>query len=468
MNHSARNLPESEEADIHPETKAIKSEWNRHSAYQWVYFDENYKKMISHYLAGRLTWSNLEIWWWWYLSHPNSAVIDVSEVALEYNPAKNKKCFDLDDLWRWKKLPYPDHSFESATMISVWQYLRFPKKLLMELERVLVPGWELYIINEQWAWITELIKQSGHTRGICQQVQELWYSAIKEDIEIIWKDHCWFKAVIVSMPQETLFGKVSEVKRKASIVMTQEEAEEEEETKANRFKQDYTEKWYNRAEFMLHSLREYPVTQFSIDLRQRFEDFSKDYKSATWEDVLLCSFEYSDMKLDMATSDIEIMVELHAKSFKDQTKEDLLRKYKLRACNHHTSLEVEVKKQLNWQSAAESTLFNYFIPFLTNTALNSYTISLQKQLYDNLKKTYSVKLDEWIHDKVARRLYYLISDNKQRKPIDSLIARKREIEKEKIPTAWTKPLTYLPYMRKIKDLIGSEASFSPRTFNFDD
>ena len=122
--------------------------WDYHSSEKWVYFAEEDKRLISHFLSERLSGKrNLELGGGWYLSHPGSTVLDLSSVALEHNPAKHKVQFDLDTIKQGKKLPFPDHSFDSATMISVWQYLRCPALVLEELRRVLIPGGKLYVIN---------------------------------------------------------------------------------------------------------------------------------------------------------------------------------------------------------------------------------------------------------------------------------------------------------------------------------
>ncbi|EKE28549.1 MAG: hypothetical protein ACD_3C00046G0002 [uncultured bacterium (gcode 4)] len=469
MNHSSSMSAEHQEESLHHETVAIKQVWNKHSAYQWVYFDENYKKMISHYLGNRLTWPNLEIWGWWYLSHPNSAVIDVSEKALEYNPAKNKECFDLDDLWRWKKLPYKDGSFESATMISVWQYMRFPKDLLRELERVLVPGGELLIINEQWAWLQDenVIKQFSHSAAILKQVQALWYEAHLEEIEVIWHGEWGFKTVIVGMPQMTLFWKATEIRKRASLALTEDERDVEQEERDNKFRKDFVETELKKADYLFGKLKDYPVTEFSLKYRQKFEDFSREYKEETWEDMLLCCLDSAELNLNLAIDDRDIFPEIHANSYKDPVKDKLMQKYNIRACTHHTSLESEIMKQLWWEKPADSSLVNYFIPFLCNTSLNGYTTSLQHRLYENLKKIHP-DLDNLIHARKAQRVLGLFTDRKQRKEIDKILAKIKKIKEENIPTSWINHFIYLPYMREIKEMLHSETAYRRRSFSFDD
>lgn len=79
--------------------------------------------------------------------YPHSTVIDLSPVALQYNPAKEKIEFDIDSLHTGAKLPFPDNSFDHATMVSVAQYIQDREEMTEELLRVLKPGAELYILS---------------------------------------------------------------------------------------------------------------------------------------------------------------------------------------------------------------------------------------------------------------------------------------------------------------------------------
>ena len=100
--------------------------WDHHGSYQGTYFDHRIKQRIQHFLLQRLSGKNIEVGGGWYLSYPNSTVVDLSSVCLKHNPAKEKLQFDLDTLVDGKRLPYSANSFNSSTLISVWQYLQPP------------------------------------------------------------------------------------------------------------------------------------------------------------------------------------------------------------------------------------------------------------------------------------------------------------------------------------------------------
>jgi len=145
------NVPE-------PKTKnRNESTWDHHGSYQWTYFPDEIKQRIKFFLLKRLRGKNIEVGGGWYHSYPDSVVVDLSSVCLKHNPAKEKLQFDLEIIGEGKKLPYKDNSFNSATLISVWQYLQHPKAVLGELERILKPGAEIYLINGQGAGLKECI-----------------------------------------------------------------------------------------------------------------------------------------------------------------------------------------------------------------------------------------------------------------------------------------------------------------------
>src|SRR5687768_16103224 len=106
--------------------------WDHHGSYRWSYFGEENKSRISHFLGKRLSGRNLDIGGGWYLYYSNSVVVDLSPVCLASNPAQEKLQFDIEQLAQGKKLPYPDHSFDSATLVSVWQYVKNADALIKE------------------------------------------------------------------------------------------------------------------------------------------------------------------------------------------------------------------------------------------------------------------------------------------------------------------------------------------------
>jgi len=121
-----------------PRTKnPHESTWDFHGSYQWTYFGDEVKQRINFFLEQRLHGRNIDVGGGWYLSYPNSTVVDLSSVCLAHNPAKDKLQFDLDELGESRNLPFSENSFDSATLISTWQYLRHPLAVIRELERIL-------------------------------------------------------------------------------------------------------------------------------------------------------------------------------------------------------------------------------------------------------------------------------------------------------------------------------------------
>jgi ubiquinone/menaquinone biosynthesis C-methylase UbiE len=71
----------------------------------------------------------------------------------------------MDSIANGNKLPFPDNSFDHATMVSVFQYIKHRKKATQELMRVLKPGAEIYIINCRGG-LSECIQNSYHSSDI--------------------------------------------------------------------------------------------------------------------------------------------------------------------------------------------------------------------------------------------------------------------------------------------------------------
>ena len=182
------------------------STWDHHGSYQWTYFADEIKQRIQYFLLQKLNGKNIEIGGGWYLSYPNSVVVDLSSVCLEYNPAKEKLQFDLDTIGEGKQLPYEDDYFSSATLISVWQYLRHPKAVLGELERILKPGAEIYLINVQGAGLEECIVEASRTEILQKFFQELGYDSLIEHIPTFGGKVRELQSVCVAMPDIDLFG----------------------------------------------------------------------------------------------------------------------------------------------------------------------------------------------------------------------------------------------------------------------
>lgn len=457
--------------NLHPETQKIKDKWNSYN--QWEYFDENYKRIISYYLWPKLTWPNLEIGWWWYLSHLNSSVIDVSENSLAYNPAKNKTCFDLDDVWRWSRLPYYDSAFETATMVSVWQYIQYPEELLNEIKRVLMPGWKLYIINEQWAWPGKLMRQSWYSVNILKQIKDLWFDARIEDIETIWRSINWFKCVIVTMPENMLFETVEIIKRSSENILSKEEQRDLSDEKDDIFRQKYIEDELKKADYLFHMIDNYPVTSHNLKLRRKFQLISDEFKRITGKDIICTLGSEIDPEFSMALENDNLCSQFYLNTSSDkEILNDLFKKTWIKWCKLSFSpYQNYITDQLNKEDFGYHEFHNSrvfkdhmekLISFLLSVPLNSYSKDLQEKLYENLLKKFPKNFEEKILNAQTLKFYNLFEDYKQRKKINTLIERKKLILKDNVSVEWEKKLDYLSILKRFKPIIADQLYFRER------
>lgn len=201
------------------ETRRIEKEWDGNGEQLWSYFNEDYKRVISFFLSKNAGPRNLEIGGGWYQSYPGSTVIDVSTVCLKYNMAHKKAQYDLEYVTAGLKLPFKDHSFDSATMVSVWQYLEDPIALLKELERVIMPGGDVYVINGQHSGVEGFVKGATGSEEIFKMAKKCGYDALLQTIPTFDGNRDTFKSVCIAMPDNTLFGPVSHIEKKEGAGM---------------------------------------------------------------------------------------------------------------------------------------------------------------------------------------------------------------------------------------------------------
>ena len=165
-------------------THARKSQTGSQSRRPIDYFEVGEMAEIRGYLQDKVGERNLDIG-----GGSNSrmyaksiATIDISEDSLALNPVEKKICFDLDTIAFGMKLPFMDCEFDSATMISVWQYLHYPIEALKEIQRV-ARGGELFIFNAEGIGFQEAIKV-GSERGeeIAQQISRAGYKTAVDSL----------------------------------------------------------------------------------------------------------------------------------------------------------------------------------------------------------------------------------------------------------------------------------------------
>ncbi len=414
--------------------------WDFHCSYQWTYFPEEAKQLIQFFLSNRIHRRNLDLGAGWYTYHPNSTVVDLSLKGLEYNSSKEKVFFDLDDVARGKLLPFPDNSFGSATLVSVWQYLRHGKVLLGELERVLLPGSEVFIINESGAALTSMQVGPSSPKAIEQEVKEAGYDCIRETIPF---GDPSFQSVTVAMPYYDLFGKQACIKDKLRKL---EENKERAENPAS-FYDDFALWETSRAALTFQRLGNYPITKFSQEYQQRLEEFSDALYKKTGKTALI--FMEHDILPDWYLATSYNRPRISFASFSQLRKnrfdpgedvQQLLEESGFIDLAHHLGCmgvasldELDDKLQKfpeepdyrDERNTWESDL-GYFTIFLGSIPLTEQTEALQRKVYGGLK-TKIKDLDERIMERQMLNAYLVGCECKQRRRIDKLIASKERI-----------------------------------------
>lgn len=425
----------------------FEAEWDRHGSYQWTYFSDEAKSRISYFLNKRLSGKNLDIGGGWYLHYDNSAVVDLSSVCLEHNPAKEKIQFDLDELAKNKSLPYRNNSFDSATFISSWQYLRFPDLVTKEMKRVLKPGAEMYIINGQGAGISECIVNHSRSYDIEKYFISKGFDTLVEEIY-----HNEFKSVCVKMPYTDVFGK------KVSIIPKKGQRAAQEES----FEKDYINFEFLSRKKLLEKLLVYPVTKYSQDLLEKYESFSMEYyeKSGKLPFIFLDRHIKAEFLMSIPDNYCSNDITLVAMKEKEKSNDfsynllcEIEKKHNVffNQCFGYFGYDFieDMMRDCKRNRLNSWEKFESLINFISSYPLNSVTKKYQKIIYSELKKN-KEDLDEEILKANARRYSFAAYNYKNNSLIKELIARKKRIEEEKIETVCQKRMNFkecLPYLK---------------------
>lgn len=159
-------------------------DWDAHGGRRWSYLGDDARSRIRFFLAARLTGSNIDLGGGWDSPDSTSVAVDLSSACLERNAAPAKLQFNLDWMGTGRRLPYPDASFDSATMISVWQYLSAHRAILGEVRRVLKPGAKLYVISGQGAGLEACITTSPYAETVVDLLSSAGFDTLTENIPL--------------------------------------------------------------------------------------------------------------------------------------------------------------------------------------------------------------------------------------------------------------------------------------------
>ncbi len=423
--------------------KTIQEFWDHHGSYRWTYFNERVKQHIEFFLQKKLSGRNLDVGGGWYLSYPNSDVVDISPVCLDYNiaPSERKHVFDLDSIAEGKILPFAGQTFDSATFISSWQYLAHPEAVMKELERVLKHDAELYIINGEDAGISEAAVNQNRSKDIAKTFEEKGYDTLIEDIPnssgSIGGQGC-FRSVCVVLPHSESGKIVSRIKDK------EKRLKKISSFNSRKFMSDFAEAERAIELEKLKQVEEYPITKYSRNLLSKIENFSKEYAHETKNMPIFFSNEFSQLGFDMALDKephITATVLYCADDEYDDDFQEKGREYEIRFSQHINYLGVQslegfrqslngiAKKQHCNNDFSRETFMNTLIEFLAAQKLNSYAQETAEEIESALEYS-GVKFDETVKKKTAFGFHLETSQYKQRRKVDELIERKNIIMAE--------------------------------------
>lgn len=430
------------------EEKKIQQIWDHHGSYQWTYFQEGIHKHIDYYLSRRLSGRNLEVGGGWYLHYPNSDVVDISPVCLDYNmaPKDRKYVFDLDDINKGEKLPFPDSTFDSATMISVWQYLRGPTSVVKEMKRILKPGAELYIINGQGAGLEPLVTGYKYSHEVSNFLRGKGYDTRIEGIPDFDGNELHFQSVIAAMPENSNGKYVSKIKEKPSM------------PSGKRFLQEFANAEVKLFEEKLRELDNYPITKESIEYRKRLDDFTSDYIGDTGNMPLVFADHTIqadfDMMLDIGKSP---MIDITVLGGMDRIFDDNERKHLRRngldiGVIHHPSYFGT--DNINRVEKFETRDRRRLAEFHGAVKLNRCA----KEMGEKIEKYLSTDLDGLISmgESTCWSMYSVLRQSKQRRDIDELIQRKKTIEAAPDLVIGRGKLEYKDYLPHLRDILLSD------------
>jgi hypothetical protein len=445
----------------HPHQK----EWDHHGSYQWTYFHESVKQKIGFFLSRRLRGKNLDLGGGWYLTHPGSTVVDLSPVCLEYNPAKEKVLFDLETLADGAHLPFNPHSFDSATMVSVWQYIKNSDALVAELRRVLKPGAELYLINGQGAGLSGCLRNASRSAPIAKYFHDKGFDTLVEDIPCSVLEPNEFQSVCVAMPSRNLFGEeISQVQGKS-----QRMAENQERGNHPRpFLEEFARYQVSLEVAGLSGLATHPVTKASRDFLARVSEFSSEYKQRSGNPVLVFAEHTIEPALNMMIPgedrrDSLFFATCFAFGQRDyKLIEELMGKYGLWAINHMNYLEGaspeevleecrKLKTAQQYQRESTQSSLMKLTQFAAVPPLNEDARALQEGVRIILDRDFGEEFQTVLGKQIALGLHLYAGEHKQRRKTDKLLERKRYILESGVPVVGEASLDfsrYVPYLSK--------------------
>jgi ubiquinone/menaquinone biosynthesis C-methylase UbiE len=428
--------------------KTIQEMWDENGKQLWTYFNENIKQFIELYLSQKLKGRNLDVGGGWYLHYPNSDVVDISPVCLDYNlaPKERKHVFDLESISRGAKLPFDDHTFDSATAISVMQYLPEPWSIIKEIGRVLKPDSEFYVIGGQNSGVYDLVMSNGfrNTREIEDSFKSKDYDTVIERIPTPDGRVCEFDSVCVAMPDENGISKIKNKRKRLADV---------EKFNPQKFLDDYTDLEVSRQISKLSQIQRYPITKHSRELLEKISKFTKYFSDKTGNIPLLyCNAIQPEF--DMALPGQEPIMDLSIVSRNGNGYESLSKEmndfgFRFSHCfgflpNTENEMNIALKNP-------DKSRKRQFTDFVASIKLNEPALELSDRIEKVLLRR-DIGYLQGVYARRAGNLDMVSYQYKQRRRVDELIERKKFIESKPELIAdhgEMKFEEYIPYLKNI-------------------
>lgn len=434
-------------------SNSVKTFWDSHGSFKSRYFDDEIKQKIKFYLSQKLSGRNIELGGGWYLSYPGSVVLDLSMACLVRNPSGEKLQFDLDTLDRGAKLPFKDATFDSATMVSVWQYLRYPGHVMSEIERMLKPGAELHLIHGQGAGIDRYIVSHTRTEEMESFLRGLGYDTLVENIPVSDPDMWMYRSLCVAMPSS----------RRARISMIKDkEAREERNRNILRdpsiFLEAYEAHEFSELKSRLEKLAEVPVTAYALGYLGRVQRFSDEIFDETGQVPYIFSEYVLEEELSMMLpGDQPVNATLYLAGQSSLTTEANLELamsehgLKLNPVSRYFEHEGNLRRELlkDGMVRSKSSMARY-ADFCSAVALNTYTREMQEQLMSHVRLM-DEDFEGMVMDQKALVYRLATCETEQERKIDSVISSKERILREKVPITGFRRFDHskmLPVLRK--------------------
>lgn len=429
------------------------STWDSHGGeHPWTYFPESAKEMIQFFLESKIRGRNLDIGAGWYLYHPNSVVLDLSPRCLERNPASEKVVFDLERVANGEPLPFSNHSFGSVTLVSVWQYLVNRKAIMKELERVVRPGGEVYVINQKYSGLRRIMTASTDPSEIKTEIKEMGYDCIREAIPFGARGNL-FESVSVAMPDFDLFGHVP-----SRIANRRARLRESKKHRTMEGQDDYLKEYAlwetRRAAMACATLGSIPITRYSQDFLERVRKVGEEIERLTGK--LAVFYEHAPMirnylripeafDIGVSLGTLERDGSNKASAIEDDS--SVIRRHDIRGIMHqigflgfHKESELRDFLEGKEEKSVEKYYLGSMIDFLASTPLNDRAIEVQQKLRHRLIKIED--LDKKIKESRLKATTYEMGADKQRRDVDEFRERKAKILVEGIEVVGTTRFDY--------------------------